>query len=414
MPPKRPVTRSPIQRVVRTPLSGSRKRYPSGLVSFWNAKNPTVTPVGPDPVYSAASTQPDANGNLVTWPNYVPGRGVEVHPAYTQLIPYSEPSALANWSAQGGVSITASSGGLAAFCTSATVFGDNSVSRIAYVSIDNVATDQILSVYVEMDDGSLPVPSLVNNTGDFSLVMNSQISNISVTVYQVSSTVYMVSAKRASIGANVSFGIAKYTGQSTKSFKCSRINLTRVGYLMPYVKSTGTSVSVASTAATSSNNGLAIPLDAKMTAALSADGAFTAAALVEMGVSSVQVAAPANILSVNDVVSGLIFADAGGKLKCTDGTNTAEVTVTGGWTRTDELLPVVQCDGTEFRIGYAKNTLSAITWGAAVAVGADGDWNVVTHERIGLNSTIPFGVQQVQVWNVVSEAGVLKVAGYAL
>ena len=133
-----------------------------------------------------------------------------------------------------------------------------------------------------------------------------------------------------------------------------------------------------------------------------------------MGVSSAQVTAPANILSVNDVAAGLIFADSGGKLKCTDGTNTAEVTVTGGWARNDELLPVVQCNGTTFRIGYAKNTFTAITWGTAVAVGADGDWDVVTHERIGLNSVIPFGIQQTQFWNVVAEAGVLKVRGYAL
>ena len=151
-----------------------------------------------------------------------------------------------------------------------------------------------------------------------------------------------------------------------------------------------------------------------MTAALSG-GAFTVAALVEMGVSSAQVTAPANILSVNDVAAGLIFADSGGKFKCTDGTNTAEVTVTGGWVRTDELLPVVQCDGATFRIGYAKNTFTAITWGSAVAVGADGDWNVVTHERIGLNSAIPFGIQQTQFWSkAASDAEVLKVRGYAV
>ena len=63
---------------------------PAGCVSLWNAKRPTSRMAGPAPVYSAASTQPDANGNLVAWPNYVAGRGVEVHPAYTQMLQNSK------------------------------------------------------------------------------------------------------------------------------------------------------------------------------------------------------------------------------------------------------------------------------------------------------------------------------------
>ena len=190
-------------------------------------------------------------------------------------------------------------------------------------------------------------------------------------------------------------------------------------YHMPFAAAADdalSSVSVPSTAATSSNNGLAIPLSAAMTAALSAGGRFTAAALVYMGVSSAEVTADTNILAVNNNVTGGIYAASGGVLKAFDGTNTATVTVTGGWARGEILLIPwwINGAGTNQQIGYKKSAEAAITWGGAADY--DGSVNPGTHLRWGYTVDKPIGAIQSQVWgkSVGTDAEILKVMEYAL
>jgi len=367
----------------RAAIGGGEGGIP-GLLSLWNAKAPSTCPVGPQIQTSVAGLQPDANGNMVPWPVNHPGKGVMVQPAYSNLFNAGDDDFFdTGWSLFGGA---ATVGGAIVIPNGGYI--RHSAGLVLSAGAKNFSVDftQISgTVKLKIYDSDA-----LYSSGDIATVGR----------HDVSAT---------TIAAGTAFYIWNESGAETVVTPTKPI-LTASLYVMPYAPP---ATSVTSTASTSGGNGLAIPLNAAMTAALSG-GAFTAAALVEMGVSSAQITAPANILSGNDVAAGLVFADSGGKLKCTDGTNTAEVTVAGGWARTDKLLPVVQCDGSEFRIGYAKNTFSAITWGTAVAVGADGDWDVVTHERIGLDSTIVFGAQQVQFWGkVTSEAGILRVANYA-
>ena len=406
-------------------IAGSEGGIP-GLLSLWNAKAPTVCPVGPQIQTSAAGNQPDADGNMGAWPVNHPGKGVMVQPAFTQMLQNSKfegavsgspGTAPTNWPlivatgslVANGRILTYSAGAGARHISDQTVsvlantkyyftarINFKSSGTYANISLRLLSNPAGSTITVEID-GTVVDPATFTVTAGWHTVTS---------VLSVGATAGTVICRiGAGAGANLSSPLE--VDITTPQFTAN--------YIFPYAASgAGATTSVTSTAATSGGNGLEIALNAAMIAALSG-GAFTAAALVEMGVSSAQVTAPANILSVNDVADGLIFADSGGKLKCTDGTNTAEVTVTGGWARTDELLPVVQCDGATFRTGYAKNTFTAITWGSAVAVGADGDWNVVTHERIGLNSVIPFGIQQTQFWGKsASEAEVLKVQGYAI
>jgi len=424
--PFRSLTNEPFGQQLGSGLSAGGSTGIPGLLSLWNAKTPTISAVGPQILTSVAGNQPDADGNMVPWPILHPGRGVMVQPAYSQMLQNSKlegavsgspGTSPTNWvlNSSAGVRVVTpiAVGNSITFSTTAgSIVNTQDVSALAnttYTVSVTVICDGVFKIsdifnltnvpagtpaYTPYLDGVQCLSSVVPAAGSHTVIGRVSISSTAGTF-------------KVRIGVGVD---ANITGTAT----FSNPQIVASPYQMPYAASgAGQTVSVSSTAATSSNNGLAIQLSAAVIAALSG-GAFTAAALVEMGVSSAQVTAPANILSVNDVAAGLIFADAGGKLKCTDGTNTAEVTVTGGWARTDELLPVVQCDGATFRIGYAKNTFSAITWGSAVEVGADGDWDVVTHERIGLTSVIPFGARQAQFWNVVAEAGVLKVAGYAV
>ena len=420
--PFRSLTNEPFgQQFGSASLAGGSTGIP-GLLSLWNAKTPTLCPVGPQIQTSAAGPVPDADGNLQTFPVNHPGKGVMVHPAYSNLLQNSKlegavsgtpGTAPTNWIGNGVGSILMS-GAAVTFTSSA----NNPYWTQVDIAVSANTTNR--GSVIAVCDGVLPVNQIILFTFfpagaaiTFELDGVAALGTVVPAAGQHSiSVILTVGATAGTFRYRIGAGC---TSATTGTVTIYNPQFVASPCQMPYAASgAGATVSVSQTSGAADGIGLAIPIDARIAAALGVGGKFTVAARVEMGVSSAQVTAPANILSVNDVAAGLIFADAGGKLKCTDGTNTAEVTVTGGWARTDELLAVVQCDGATFRIGYAKNTFSAITWGTAVAVGADGDWDVVTHERFGLDSTIVFGAQQAQTWGrVASEVEVLKVAGYA-
>jgi len=394
------------------------------LLSLWNAKTPSTCPVGPRIQTSAAGLQPDASGNMVPWPVNHPLRGVMVQPAYSNL--------LQNSKLEGAVSGTPGTGPTNWPVTTIGTPGTMTVNTNGSITTTTVAARYIISQNLTVlantsyslrvraiTDGGLRlkhifIPSIMPS-GTMTFYVDGALA-MDTTIPSAGEHILTIAANIGATGGVWVFRFGAGCGEpATGTCTIWEPQLVASPYQMPYAASgAGATTSVTSTAATSGGNGLAIPLNAAMTAALSG-GAFTAAALVEMGVSSAQVTAPANILSASDVVSGLIFADAGGKLKSSDGTTVAEVTVTGGWVRTDELLIAKQTNaaGTTQRIGYAKNVFTAITWGTAVAY--DGSQNPLTHERVGLNSVIPFGVQQTQFWGKsASDAEVLKVRGYAI
>jgi len=398
-------------------LIGGRKRYPAGLLSLWNAKTPTTCPVGPQIQTSVAGNQPDANGNMVSWPVLHPGKGVMVQPAYSQMLqnskfegavsgtPGTPPT---NWSNGSGIATPYT---LTVSGTSLQYTASN--SRMYHILAVPVTLAASLSAMcLAVCDGVLPIDQIIRV-----VLPGATITRFVDGVAAIAETVPSAGTHTLEVkttgGTEVSITFVLGAGAlstSTGTVTISNPQLVASPYQMPYAASgAGATTSVTSTAATSGGNGLAIPLNAAMTAALSG-GAFTAAALVKMGVSSAQVTAPVNILSANDIAAGLIYADAGGKLKSTDGTTVAEVTITGGWGRTDELLIVKQTNtaGAAQRIGYAKNTLAAITWGTAVAY--DGSQSPLNHARIGLNTIIPFGARQTQLWaKSASDAEILKI-----
>jgi hypothetical protein len=138
------------------------------------------------------------------------------------LLTYSEGTV-----AQLGVSsnVTDAASTISGFANSI-AFADNASQRFAYKVLGlTVGQTHTFSVYMQMDDASIPVPGATTGTGDFSLIVNSSIQS-SVSVQLISGSLYRVSASVAgTTTAGTNFGIIKYTGQSNKTFRVTGYQL---------------------------------------------------------------------------------------------------------------------------------------------------------------------------------------------
>ena len=420
-------------------ITGQPSGYPSGLVSFYNpnAASATRAFVGPQPVYAAASQQPDANGNLVTWPNYVPGRGVEVHPAYTQLAQNSKLlNAVAgspgtgpdNWTytvvdsptmavtaRTAGNSLTFSGTASRGYLSMSRAMAANSVYTFSFKAI----CDGVLQID-EIQYCSLTGGTIVVSMDGVVVADENAVPAVGVHAFSIKVTAGAVgdtAAFRFGLGAS-----AVATGAVT----VYEPQLVLSAYVLPYVATgVGATASVASTAATIAGNGLAIPLDARMTAALSAGGRFTAAALCWMGAGSAELPAAIEYYTVlaqrDDIVDRLLgfstnLADRR-IVVSRDGTTTASTVAT--WARGEIHLKVAQTNtiGTQFRVGNRRYTsamvpIDALTWGEWTNY--DGSMNPLTHLRFGYTSTVPIGFLQTQAWNKsCTDTEILSLMRYA-
>jgi hypothetical protein len=379
------------------------------LVSLWNAKDSdgTVSQIGPQPVYSAAGQTPDADGNLVAWPVNHSGKGVMVTPAYANILNTGQ-HLTTNWPVQ-SPNVTRST-----VVTDGPFGGQIEVGVCNFTSVDQyVISSNIATVEGTVQSAGIWVrgPSGGRTLFKINHLPSDSFSSMTVDttgVWQFASTTKTIPA--GDITSRIQIDQRTFGSAGVGVFQFAHAMLVNSPYLMPACPGGS---SVPSTAATSGGNGLAIPLDDRMLTALGAGGQFTHASLVTLIPSSTQVTADANITTVNDAAVGLIYAASGGVLKVTDGTNTATVTVAGGWAANTQILIAVKASGTILQIGYKKSTDAAITWGTAAAY--DGSQNPLTHQRFGLNSTIPIGFRQVQTWNKsASDAEILAAMEYAI
>lgn len=124
---------------------------------------------------------------------------------------------------------TYTSGGVTAATTALTGFtnsvqyGDNTALRYAYKLISWVTgTTYTFSAYVEMDDGSAPVPGIQSASHDFTIVLAGSIksSATNCTVTLVSGSLYRISLVWTSTTTAAAHGgIVKYTQNSAKPFR---------------------------------------------------------------------------------------------------------------------------------------------------------------------------------------------------
>lgn len=165
------------------------------------------------------------NGFVTTWYD----QGYFYFQTKRNLLTYSE-GKVANLNVNSGVTDATTS--ITPYFNSIQ-FGNNSVQRYAYKTFTpTVSITYTLSVFVQMDDDSVPVVGSNSGIGDFCMVLEGAV-NTSPIVTAVGGNVYRVSASKIGAGAAGNFGIFKNTPQSTKGFRITGYQL-EVGTMTAY------------------------------------------------------------------------------------------------------------------------------------------------------------------------------------
>jgi len=412
--------RSAIQPVVsscitRMPSQSRRRRYPAGLLSLWNADGPCI---GPTILTSVAGNQPNADGNMVPWPVNHPGRGVMVQPAYAQLIKHSEAFDNAAWT-KVGVTVTPNSAlapdGTMTADTITFAGTDPNNNRIYQDSAQAAANGSMVSGGVWLWAATERTVRLVIERGgpsDGEAVSCALTATPTLFLLSHSATWSGTTVLRLRVdGPSIAGDIFAWGARLSVS-----------PYHLPYVKTTTGPVSVPSTAATSSNNGLAIQLNAQMTAALSG-GAFTAAALCWMGVGPVQYPSlpTSSLLTIKNSNTDLLYYASNAIVRSYDGTGASAAEILSStWNSGEIHLRGTQTNAakTQFRVGCRRYTTAMtpidanIVWGAWKSY--DLSMNPSSPLRFGYGLTVPIGFLQTQLWNKsASDAEILTVQDLA-
>lgn len=123
-------------------------------------------------------------------------------------------------------------------------FGDNSLVRHAYKTyIPKSGATYTISVIVQMDDNSAPVVTTSNAAGDFCLVGSTAITTGVPVVTSLGGNVYRVSATTVATAAT-GWGVAKYTGQSSKGFRITGIQVNEGSVAQNYIRTLDKAIDV--------------------------------------------------------------------------------------------------------------------------------------------------------------------------
>lgn len=122
-------------------------------------------------------------------------------------------------------------------------FGDNTTTRFAYRVnfLNQIGVVYMLSVFVRMDDGGVPVFGGTGPTNDGGLVIGGQIVT-SVTAQHVGGGIYRLSGSRSHTEINSANGVIKYTSNSARGFKVSGYQLEAASTVSPYIPTTTVAV----------------------------------------------------------------------------------------------------------------------------------------------------------------------------
>jgi len=114
----------------------------------------------------------------------------------------------------------------------------NTLLSYAYKAISTTAQTYTISVFIKMDDNSVPILSALQSTGNLCLVIGGVIASSNLTTVSYGNNVYRLSATEPSTGANVNNGVIRYNTQVLKSFKITGIQLEEGSVATEYIPTT--------------------------------------------------------------------------------------------------------------------------------------------------------------------------------
>jgi hypothetical protein len=118
----------------------------------------------------------------------------------------------------------------------------NTGLSIAYKSTVTTAQVYAISVFVKMDDNSVPILSASQTTGNMCLVIAGAIVTNNLKVESYGNNVYRLSGTATSAATNINNGVIRYDTQVLKPFKITGIQLEAGAYPTSYIPTVASSV----------------------------------------------------------------------------------------------------------------------------------------------------------------------------
>jgi hypothetical protein len=207
--------------------------------------------------------------------------------------------------------------GLGGLINNAIVFGDNSTTRYAYYnSTVTSGTKYALSVFVKMNDNSVPVPLT-----DFNLALSGSSINSGYNVEVYENNVYRVTASATASASNTANGILKVGSHSTKGFRVTGFQIEEQSQATAYIKSDG----IAAVRKSSTTNLITYSEDfsqsywtktgSSVTSGfISPDGTATAYSLIEDTSTGVHLVKPPNSSFASNTYTLSVYAKYNGRV----------------------------------------------------------------------------------------------------
>ena len=140
----------------------------------------------------------------------------------------------------GAINVTNASSSFNSF-TNAIQF-PNTALALAYKTIVTTAQTYTISVFIKMDDNSVPILSASQTTGNVSLVIAGAVVTNNLKVESLGNNIYRLSGTGASLGINNNNGVLRYDTQVLKSFKITGIQLEAASYPTSYIPTVASTV----------------------------------------------------------------------------------------------------------------------------------------------------------------------------